>query len=369
MNFKSVLIITYGRSGSTLLQGLLNSIDGCIVRGENYNFCYGLFLAYQSLIKTKLEFGKKGSLEVTSPWYGAALYDEQRYITDARTLVLNQLLQEGDGDIKCYGFKEIRYLPGQYNISNFASFLDFLAKLFPDPAFIVLTRNHDQVCNSAWWKNRSPQEVKQSLSQFEKKIGTYSQGKNFVFSIDYHDMTERTPKLQQLFEFIGAPYREDKVAQVLSTPHSCVPKIKTFQVTSNRAKKISSPLKHTKVSCPELAHFSLDKSVVNDDADGKLTLTGVAVLQPNAIGEYRLLAVTTTGENPISWGRPSPKMADKYPASPNASASRFKSEPILKGKGEDILQLCLINEKGERHLLAEIKAADRVNSPVIWLEY
>ena len=355
MNYKSVLIITYGRSGSTLLQGLLNSIDGCIVRGENYNFCYGLFLSYQSLINTKLEFGNKGSLEVTSPWYGAALYDEQRYITDARVLVRNQLLPADENDIKCYGFKEIRYLPGQYNISNLGRFLDFLAKLFPDPAFIVLTRSHDQVCNSAWWKNRSPQQVKQSLSQFEKKIATYSQGKNFVFSIDYHDMTERTPKLQQLFEFIGAPYREDKVEQVLSTPHSFVPKIKPSQVTSNRAEKIYSPLKHTRIPCSELTHFSLDKSVVNDAVDGKITLSGVAVLQPNATGEYRLLAVTSTGEYPISWGRPSPKMADKYPASPNASTSRFKSDPIVMGRGEDLLQLYLISKKGDRYCLATIK--------------
>ena len=93
MNFSSVLIVTYGRSGSTLLQGLLNSIDGCVVRGEKYNFCHGLFAAYKSLQRTHNEFGKvESSRFSTHPWYGASLLDENQFLRDARSLVLNQLV-------------------------------------------------------------------------------------------------------------------------------------------------------------------------------------------------------------------------------------------------------------------------------------
>ena len=35
--FRTVNIVTYGRSGSTLLMGLLNAIDGYRIRGENFN--------------------------------------------------------------------------------------------------------------------------------------------------------------------------------------------------------------------------------------------------------------------------------------------------------------------------------------------
>ena len=49
MKFDSVLIVTYGRSGSTLLQGILNSIEGCLIRGENDNFCFALYQAHQSI--------------------------------------------------------------------------------------------------------------------------------------------------------------------------------------------------------------------------------------------------------------------------------------------------------------------------------
>lgn len=47
--FGSILVITYGRSGSTLLQGILNSIDGILIRGENHNFLLRSLLVLQKL--------------------------------------------------------------------------------------------------------------------------------------------------------------------------------------------------------------------------------------------------------------------------------------------------------------------------------
>src|SRR6266542_2209527 len=92
MRFSSVLIITYGRSGSTLLQGLLNSIEGCLVRGENYNFCYGLYRSYRSLRATHHRYGGRNrSSSPAHPWFGAELLSETRFLDDARRLVENQL--------------------------------------------------------------------------------------------------------------------------------------------------------------------------------------------------------------------------------------------------------------------------------------
>jgi hypothetical protein len=38
IKYGSILIVTYGRSSSTLLQGVLNTIDGVRVTGENFEF-------------------------------------------------------------------------------------------------------------------------------------------------------------------------------------------------------------------------------------------------------------------------------------------------------------------------------------------
>lgn len=38
-----LFVVTYGRSGSTLVQGLLNSIPGYLIRGENRGVLYRLY--------------------------------------------------------------------------------------------------------------------------------------------------------------------------------------------------------------------------------------------------------------------------------------------------------------------------------------
>jgi len=70
MNFPSVLIITYDRSGSTLLQGILNSIDGCLIRGENNGFCLHLFLAQQHPERHS-----------NGVWYGAGLFNQTAFLS------------------------------------------------------------------------------------------------------------------------------------------------------------------------------------------------------------------------------------------------------------------------------------------------
>ena len=53
--FDAVFVITYGRSGSTLMQGILNSIDGFHIKGENNGFVFKLFESYQLLVNAKEE--------------------------------------------------------------------------------------------------------------------------------------------------------------------------------------------------------------------------------------------------------------------------------------------------------------------------
>lgn len=225
MKYKSVLIITYGRSGSTLLQGLLNSIEGCLVRGENNDLCRGLFLAYQSLRNAKLQHCK-GSDTPTSPWFGAGALSEEAFFQDARRLIRNQLL--GDMDDKkfsCIGFKEIRYmraLQAPCDQGSLFEYFDFLARLFDKPAFIFLTRDHEAVANSAWWQSCDPAMVKARLREFELCTTTYGEDKDWVFTIDYNDMVNRTPRLKGLFEFMGAPYIEEQIDTILATRHSYI---------------------------------------------------------------------------------------------------------------------------------------------------
>ena len=53
LKFRHILIITYGRSGSTLLQGVLNGIEGVVLRGENDNAFFDLYKTYKKLLDLK----------------------------------------------------------------------------------------------------------------------------------------------------------------------------------------------------------------------------------------------------------------------------------------------------------------------------
>jgi sulfotransferase family protein len=353
MNFESVLIITYGRSGSTLLQGLLNSIDGCVVRGENYNMCYGLFLAWQSIRNTKLQYGGDSSLAVTEPWFGASLLDEQRFLEDARALVHHQLVPGNEAAPQCVGFKEIRYLPADSTRIDLVGYLDFLEKLFPSPAFIVLTRDHEQVAKSAWWKTMNQDKVKSKFQAFEKETAAYAKGKQNVFSIDYRDMTNRTGKLRQLFEFLGAPYIEDEVERILSIKHSTTPK---SGKTAPRAAQnvLNQHYRTEKIACPLLAHFSLDPIEEPGEAGHSVTLKGVAALNASADGEYRLVVKDAAGEHAVTWGLPSPMVAKTHHAARNAGTARFKREGLQLVRG-GTAELWLVDKRGGRQCLARIR--------------
>lgn len=347
MNFQSVLIITYGRSGSTLLQGLLNSIEGCVVRGENYNMFYGLFLAYRALQETKAQpHIDEDSLSVTHPWYGAVWFDEQRFLQDARELVYHQLMPENAGTFpQCIGFKEIRYFPAN---NNFHAYLNFLSKLFPKPAFIFLNRDHDQVLKSAWWKDEEQIKAKKELDQFEAAISTYTKGKSFVFTLNYSDMTDRTPRLKELFDFLGAPYMEEKIDQVLAIKHS-------YNYASIPIKKQALQILLIEEKMPiSLVDFFVDCINESIHENEPIILGGVAVLSPDSEGEYRLLVTIKDKEYQVTWGLPSPVVGEKYPF-PHAGLSRFKSDSISMCKGE-IAELILLDGNGQRECLAKLSA-------------
>ena len=241
MRFSHVLIVTYGRTGSTLLQGILNSIEGCLVRGENFQFCRGLHAAHESLQRARRDFGDPAdSGDSTRPWFGAAEFDSARFMDDARRLVINQLCPT-PGAYRCIGFKEIRYLetdrePGHpLTDRRLREYLWFLVRLFRNPAIILLRREHEEVVHSAWWSNNDPERVRARLVEFEASCARFASNYRHAFAIDYADVAGCTARLRELFDFLGATYEEDKVAEVLAREHSSRTRRDSNAVTADDA--------------------------------------------------------------------------------------------------------------------------------------
>lgn len=216
MNFDSILIITYGRSGSTLLQGVLNSIPGCIIRGENYNLFYNFFQGYKKIEKVALHSGSQTEAE---PWYGAHAYTTEAYLAMVSGYAKQTLLADiPDGSpVHCYGFKEIRYINIQDSLLDY---LDFLKKVFPKPAFIFNTRNLDNVIRSGWWTKWNELDARRQLLDLEALFASYCSTNTNGYQISYEDTIQLTPRFEKLYEFLGAEFDKDIVRRILAVPHS-----------------------------------------------------------------------------------------------------------------------------------------------------
>lgn len=220
MNFRTILIVTYGRSGSTLLQGLLNSNPNCVIRGENYNFCYHLFNAYRSLCRAKDFDGELPS----SPWFGNALLNERLFLAQAKNLVYkflndDKIISE-NREMFCYGFKEIRYTKESIG-NDLEEYLDFLSLIFPDVAFIFNTREHQEVVQSGWWAMRKQEDVFSELKETERNFENYiNKNPNNTFHICYEDIIKKTYRLKKMYNFLGLLYEDSLINSVLEKRHS-----------------------------------------------------------------------------------------------------------------------------------------------------
>lgn len=218
MKFNSILIVTYGRSGSTLLQGILNSIEGYLVRGENKNFCFGIYEAYKS-IKHSKKF--KAATEVTHPWYGSPFISEEAFLKQASQMTRDLILsnKKDEPTIKCYGFKEIRYHIPEVQ-ENFDDYLEFLEKIFPNVCFIFNTRNLDDVLKSAWWSKRGTRKTQQQLVDLEHKFAEFCSKHKNTFQITYEDIVSKSQRLERMFDFLDVEYNATKIDKVINIKHS-----------------------------------------------------------------------------------------------------------------------------------------------------
>ena len=229
MKFDYIIICTYGRSGSTLLQGILNSCESIFIRGENYNFIYALYHSYVRLKATKeLQGYKIQASETTSPWYGANEINLQRYLLDLKNTIDNVLIGESidrKKNSKTLGFKEIRFLEVAEE-EELNEYLLFLKNIFPNCAIIFNIRNIEQTIYSGWWAQKNPKKSRKLLSNFIKMVERFHLENSNTFIINYEDVIIKNSNLKKLFSFLEIPYNPEKIDETLQTNHSYSPRDK-----------------------------------------------------------------------------------------------------------------------------------------------
>jgi hypothetical protein len=251
--FDSILIVTYGRSGSTLLQGVLNALPSVLIRGENYNFCWGIYQAWKSICVAKLKFGDSNKTKMkSSSWYGAELLSPSNFQEMARELIKVQLGIPSDSDM-VWGFKEIRYIDFLDELPNF---LNFMKILFPGVAIIFNTRELPAVLESGWWYSKNKDETTNLLRKADRVFFEYAEKNNNAFVQRYERTILGEPGLRPLFEFLSMWPDIEEISNVLQTRHSYEVKETTIsQSIKNRHDKASKNYADSKEDLRALAHI------------------------------------------------------------------------------------------------------------------
>ena len=208
-----LFVVTYGRSGSTLLMGLLNSIPGYLVRGENWDALHHLFRFHRTLAEGSRKWDPARLRQRTHPFYGAGDFPERRSLEDIRALVLDTVLRPKD-DTRVTGFKEIRW----YH-DDVAEYAAWLREVFPGARFVVNTRDHAEVLRSGWWAKRP--EHAEALPAVEARILALAESLGeAAYRVHYNDYVSDPAALRGLFGWLDEPYDEAAVRTVLETRHS-----------------------------------------------------------------------------------------------------------------------------------------------------
>lgn len=198
-----VFIVTYGRSGSTLLQSVLQSIDGYLIRGENNNALLSLFRSSKRIANAKIEHGYR-EIESFGPWYGIDQADDKTYACKLVAAFVDEVLRP-TADTRVLGFKEIRFHEAQG--AEFEGYLNFIAEHFPSTKFIFNHRNWQDVARSGWWKDCDPKMVEDLVTGADQQFEAYAaQYPERCFSTRYEQFQNNPGAFAPLFEFLGEPF-------------------------------------------------------------------------------------------------------------------------------------------------------------------
>jgi len=209
---KHVFIVTYGRSGSTVLQRVLQAIPGYFIRGENNHTLYPMYLAYRRAFEARHSHGQMPQ-SPADPWYGANDINPKAFGRRLCQVFLRQIVQPPEGT-RVAGFKEIRFHEAGEEL--FEPYLDFIAEHFPNTHFVFNTRGWEAVSRSSWWATMDPDLVRGIIEGADRLFAAYAaKNPERCHIMKYEEFRGKAAAFKPLFDFLGEPFDEAKVADII----------------------------------------------------------------------------------------------------------------------------------------------------------
>ena len=217
-NLNFLTIVTFGRSGSTILQSVLNSHPQVLIRGENYNAFVGLWQYWTSIQDSA---NRHHSGKSDHPWFGTARLDPRSVLTGLHNqAVLNVLRPKLHTEWA--GFKEVRYEKAYFaDSTTLLSYLLFLQELFPGLVFLFNTRDPQAAVKSGWWStNPNALQVLEHTHTNLMRVANELEGLlgDHRVQVLNHDNWKSDPDLvASALRNVGFPVQESLVQKTLAT--------------------------------------------------------------------------------------------------------------------------------------------------------
>lgn len=206
-----VFIVTYGRSGSTVLQNILAGIPSSHMTGENLDVLGGMFRSWLSAEQAKREQGRSPRKAPGDPWRGVHLIDPQRFNRRQAEIFIDEILQPPPG-ARLIGFKEVRYF--DYG-EELPAYLDYIRMTFAPALLIFNRRRGADVAKSGWWRE-DPGDIAAGVAAFDAVTGAYAKAHpDETIILDYDIWKRDLEALRPLFERLGADFDAAAVQQIL----------------------------------------------------------------------------------------------------------------------------------------------------------
>jgi hypothetical protein len=214
---KIVLICATGRSGSTTMQRILNTIPNSNICGENFGAVNSLLEFYKRIKSTTYDYvpghltpKSYEELVVTNikpAWYNS--YDFKQIVLMIKMMIVE--LFKKDRATKLWGFKEIRYDNGAIK------YITEFKELFPQTKVIIQIReNIIAQSNSGWHKDDETAIV--NITNMTDELTTfYNENKSYCYLTSFEKMFDKE-NMKKIFTFIGCikDYDENKIDEILN---------------------------------------------------------------------------------------------------------------------------------------------------------
>lgn len=212
---KIVLICATGRSGSTTLQRILNTIPNSNFCGENYGALNSLLEFYKRIKYTSVRhipgrlkpipYDQLIEQKIKPAWYNS--YSFEKTVKMIREMIIS--LFKNSETTNIWGFKEIRYDSGKIGL------IKEFKELFPQTKVIIQIRDVKSQMNSGWFKN--DKNAVKYLTKLNKELHTfYLENREYCYFTTFEKLFDKQ-HLQNIFNYIDCKehFDEGKIDEIL----------------------------------------------------------------------------------------------------------------------------------------------------------